>query len=105
MLDLDRRLLFPGVGFMRSVRLALLGLALVASASSCITPSIPIPPPDPARMAFTFTGDAGAKPPSFASPANINSVGSVVIIYDRAKGKGVIEDAHDDGSVGPTDPM
>ena len=90
---------------MRSVRLALLASGLVVVLGACITPSIPIPPPDPARMEFTFSGDAGAKQASFVYPANVNYVDSVVLVYNRNKGKGVIENAHPDGSVGPTDPM
>jgi hypothetical protein len=104
MLDLDRRLLFPGVGSMRSVRLALLALGL-AVVPACITPSIPIPPPDPARMVFTFTGDATNRATSFAYPPNVNYIGAVVLIYDRTKGHGIIEDAKADGSVGPTAAM
>jgi hypothetical protein len=106
MLELDRRLLFPGVGFMRSARLPLLALGLLVVAStSCITPSIPIPPPDPARMEFMFMGDAANRTTSFVYPPNVNYVGSVVLIYDRSKGHGIIEDANVDGSVGPTAQM
>jgi len=90
---------------MRSVRLLLLASGLAVVLAACITPSIPIPPPDPARMEFTFSGDVGAKQAVFTYPANVNYVDSVVLIYNRNKGKGVIQDAHDDGSVGPTDPL
>lgn len=91
---------------MRSVRLALIGLGLAAALSaSCITPSIPIPPPDPARMEFTFTGDAANRSTSFVYPPNVNYIDSVVLIYDRTKGHGIIEDAKPDGSVGPTAQM
>lgn len=91
---------------MRSVRLALLALGLAAVASaSCITPSIPIPPPDPARMVFTLMGDAANRSASFVYPPDVNYIGSVVLIYDRTKGHGIIEDAKADGSVGPTPAM
>ena len=90
---------------MRSVRLALLALGLAVASASCITPSIPIPPPDPARMEFTFMGDAANRTTSFAYPPNVNYIGSVVLIYDRTKGRGIIEDAKADGSVGPTPQM
>jgi hypothetical protein len=102
MLDLDRRLLFPGVGLMRSVRLALIAFGLAVVLGACITPSIPIPPPDPARMEFSFSGDVGAKQASFTYPPDINYVDSVVFVYNRTKGLGIIEMAHPDGSVGPT---
>jgi hypothetical protein len=81
------------------------GIALVAALvlGSCITPSIPIPPPDPGKMSFAVKpGDGTA---TFQYPPDINYVGSTVFIYNRDKGKGVIEDAHPDGSVGPTQPL
>ena len=83
------------------------GIALIAGAiglaGSCITPSIPIPPPDPAKMSFSVKAADGTA--SFSYPADVNYVGSTVFVYNRDKGKGVIEDAHADGSVGPTQPM
>lgn len=82
-----------------------LGLAavLAATITSCVTPSIPIPPPDPAKM--TFSVDATANVARFTYPANENYVGSVVFVYNRTLGVGIIEDAHPDGSVGPTQPV
>jgi hypothetical protein len=41
----------------------------------------------------------------FAYPADVNYVGSVVFIYNRDRGVGVIAAAHPDGSVGPTAPV
>ncbi|MBX3159916.1 MAG: hypothetical protein KF773_28365 [Deltaproteobacteria bacterium] len=70
---------------------------------ACITPSIPIPPPDPARMQFDFV--AGTDTVTFAYPATENYVGSIVYVYNRTLGKGVIENTRPDGSVGPTDPL
>lgn len=87
------------------IRLVLLASGLVVALGACITPSIPIPPPEPALMTFEFAGDPNNKTASFSYPPNVNYIDSVVIVYNRQKGKGVVEDAHPDGSVGPTDPM
>lgn len=88
---------------MRPVRLALL-LGLVVALGACITPSIPIPPPDPAMMQFSFTGDVNNTFATFHYPANVNYVDAIVIVYDRNKGKGVLQDTDADGSV-TTDPL
>jgi len=51
--------------------IALLGLA------ACITPSIPIPPPDPAQADFTITvQDNGTSTASFSYPPDNNYVGA-----------------------------
>lgn len=95
---MDRGLLFHPLGAMRHL------LALIVLAG-CVTPSIPIPPPDPARMTFAVTLDGPDSKASFSYPPDINYVGSVVFIYNRDRGVGVIEAAHPDGSVGPTAPL
>lgn len=84
--------------------LALLGLA-VAMQASCITPSIPIPPPDPSQMTFQLAGEVGNQAASFSYPANVNYEDTVVFVYNRNKQMGIIEAAHPDGSVGPTAPV
>lgn len=81
-------------------RLALIGGLVLAG---CVTPTIPIPPPDPAKM--TFVVDATNGVATFAYPATENYIGSVVFVYNRDKGTGIIEDARADGSVGPTQPV
>ena len=84
------------------VALSLLGLAL----AGCVTPSIPIPPPDPAKMTFTVqglgTGDSRA---SFAYEKDNNLIDAIVFVYNRTRGVGIITDANADGSVGPTAPV
>jgi hypothetical protein len=85
-------------------RLALLiGLAVV---SGCITPSIPIPPPDPAKMVFDIT-DIGSPSSTaiFSYPPDVNYQGALVFVFNRDRGTGVIQQANADGSVGPTQPL
>jgi hypothetical protein len=77
-----------------------LGLAL----AGCVTPSIPIPPPDPARMTFTVTTEPDSAA-VFTYPAEANYGGAIVYVYNRDLGVGIIEQARADGSVGPTRPV
>lgn len=84
------------------------GLAIAVAgllAGGCITPSIPIPPPDPERMTFVVTGDAGNTSATFAYPADINFRDSIVFVYNRDRGLGIIEASRADGSIGPTRPV
>ncbi|MEJ7603796.1 MAG: hypothetical protein WKG01_38275 [Kofleriaceae bacterium] len=81
----------------------LIGLAVVGG---CITPSIPIPPPDPARMLFEVDGIGGPVSTAvFSYPANVNYQGALVFVFNRDRGIGVIQQANDDGSVSPTAPL
>ncbi|HTL39123.1 MAG TPA: hypothetical protein VL326_38600 [Kofleriaceae bacterium] len=79
--------------------LALVGLV------GCVTPSIPIPPPDPSKMTFTVETDptsgevTGA---SLAYPPTDSYKGGVAYLYNRTLGHGVIEAVNADGSIGPT---
>jgi hypothetical protein len=84
-----------------------LAFSIVAALAlgSCITPSIPIPPPDPTDIDATVTGDGDEKVVTFTYPPTNNYVGTVVYVYNRTLGRGIIEDAHPDGSVGPTTPL
>jgi hypothetical protein len=76
--------------------LVILGLALALQ--SCITPSIPIPPPDPSQMTFQLQGDVGNTTASFSYPPNVNYEDTVVFVFNRSKGVGIIETANNDGS-------
>lgn len=71
----------------------------------CITPSIPIPPPDPVLMTFVVMGDGTNTTATFSYPADHNYAGSVVFVYNRDRGLGIIEATRPDGSVGPTQPV
>ena len=83
-------------------RLALLGLFAIAG---CVTPSIPIPPPDPARMNFDVTIVGTTSNAVFTYPPEQNYVDSIVYVFNRDRGTGIITTARPDGSVGPTDPL
>ena len=85
----------------RSTRLLL--CAVLAAAVACITPSIPIPPPD--QDAMTFELDAAAGTATFSYEPTDVFAGAVVYIFNRDAGRGVIETARADGSVGPSAPL
>lgn len=83
-----------------------LGLVvLVLAFAGCVTPSIPIPPPDPALMTFTVTVEGDLSTATFAYPPKADYSDAIVYIYNRDQGTGIIETAHPDGSVGPTRPV
>ena len=94
-----RRLVDP----IRTARLAIVVAA--ASFASCVVPSIPIPPPDPMSMTFHISGDPGRTSAVFSYPPDDNYVDTIVFVYNRERGVGIIEAAHADGSVGPTAPV
>jgi hypothetical protein len=100
---MDRGLLSFAAVMRSSVAIAgvLTGLLL----GGCITPSIPIPPPDPVLMTFVVTGDGASTTATFSYPADHNYVGSLVFVYNRDRGLGIIEATRPDGSVGPTQPV
>lgn len=82
----------------RLVVIALLGLA------GCVTPSIPIPPPDPALMTFTvMTDNQGViTSASLEYPPTVSYQGGVAYVYNRDRGLGVIQVVNANGSIGPT---
>jgi len=82
-----------------------LAVAAAVCLAGCVVPSIPIPPPDPSAMTFHISGDPGRTSAVFSYPPDANYIGSIVYVYNRNLGVGIIEDAHDDGSVGPTAPV
>ena len=100
---MDRGLLLsPAV--MRSP-VAIAGVLTGLLLGGCITPSIPIPPPDPVLMTFAVTGDGANSAATFSYPPDHNYVGSLVFVYNRDRGLGIIEATRPDGSVGPTQPV
>jgi hypothetical protein len=69
----------------------------------CVTPSIPIPPPEPERMTFAVDVQSGAA--TFTYDAEPNFADAVVYVFNRDQGRGIITTARADGSVGPTEPF
>lgn len=89
---------------MRRIALPLLvSLGLAAGGVGCVTPSIPIPPPDPAMMNFTVNGMDGTA--VFSYPPKQDYEGAIVYVFNRDQGVGIIEQARPDGGVGPTRPV
>jgi len=78
-------------------------IAAIAATSSCITPSIPIPPPAPSKMGFDVNVDAGTATFTFAPDSNY--VDAIVYVFNRTVGTGVITTAEHDGSVTATPPF
>jgi hypothetical protein len=83
-------------------RLVLPALVVLALAG-CVTPTVPIPPPDPESMTFALDTEAGLA--RYAADPNVSYAGAVVFVYNRDRGLGVITTAADDGSVAPTEPF
>jgi hypothetical protein len=86
------------------MRAAVVTVVLGLGLAGCVTPSIPIPPPDPARMTFEVTTDpmGAITAARFSYPAEENYKGGVVYVYNRTTGEGVIKAVNADGSIGPT---
>ena len=84
---------------MRRIALAL----LVVGFAGCVTPSIPIPPPDPAMMNFSVDSQGGTA--VFSYPPKADYSDAIVYVFNRDQGVGIIEQARPDGSVGPTRPV
>jgi hypothetical protein len=98
---MDRCLLCKSAGSMRR----LISLLVLAALGGCITPSIPIPPPDPAKMTFSVMVVGENSSASFSYPPDINYIDSIVFVYNRDRQVGIIQAAQPDGSVGPTAPV
>lgn len=86
-----------------STRVVALVLAVLVGLAGCITPSIPIPPPEPANMAFALDVEAGVS--TFRYGPEPNYAHAVVYVYNRTQRSGIITAARADGSVGPTAPF
>lgn len=103
---MDRGLLFATLGSMRRFTCTLLVL-LAAELTGCITPSIPIPPPEPSSMVFSVTSDPSGviTSASLEYPATDNYRGGIAYVYNRTLGVGIIQNVNVDGSIGPTTPV
>jgi hypothetical protein len=85
-------------------RLALIALIGIAG---CVTPSIPIPPPDPAAMTFAVTTDMQGviTSASLTYPPTSAYDGGVAYVYNLSRGEGVIQAVKPGGAIGPTPPV
>jgi hypothetical protein len=86
---------------MRALRL--LVVFSLGISSSCVTPSIPIPPPSPERMQFSI--DAGLGFARFSYPATDNYADATVYVFNRDRKVGIIAVADSSGRVAPTEPF
>ena len=81
-------------------------LALALGLAGCVTPSIPIPPPDPGSMTFRIEGSGtGESRASFEYPPEANYSEATVFVFNRDRGVGIITTANFDGSVSKTEPV
>ncbi|MEO8550743.1 MAG: hypothetical protein ABI678_12245 [Kofleriaceae bacterium] len=79
-------------------RLALIAVG-VLGLGGCLTPSIPIPPPDPAEMDFAITLQDGVSTAAFTYPPDDNYKDSTYYVFNHDTGGGVFHVANPDGSI------
>ena len=84
------------------LRSVLAGIA-VALAGACITPSIPIPPPEPSAMTFEVNPTDGVATFTYAPTQRFSL--AKVYVYNLDQGEGIITTARVNGGVGPTAPF
>ncbi len=73
---------------------------------ACVTPSIPIPPPDPTEMTFDITSTPGSGSYAvFSYPPNQNYKHATIYVFDVNNGGGVFHLANADDSFGPLQPL
>jgi hypothetical protein len=94
---MDQALLQHLPGYMR--RIALIAFALTGG---CVTPSIPIPPPDPSQMDFVIsTPPDGPSTAVLTYPPDQNYEGGTAYLFNHDTGGGVFHLVNPDFSVGP----
>lgn len=64
----------------------------------CVTPLIPLPPPEPARMSLTIQTGPYTQA-YFNYDAHPSLAGAFFFVFNRSTGKGVIQQAAMDGSL------
>jgi hypothetical protein len=74
-------------------------LAVLLS-GGCFAPSLPVPPPQPELMAFSY--DPTSSTATFRANADADWALAKVYVFDEASGRGVITTANGDGSVDET---
>jgi hypothetical protein len=76
------------------------GAAALLLGGACITPSIPIPPPEPQAMTFGVVPAEGLA--TFTYRPTQRFADAIVYVYNQDQGEGIITMARPDGGVGPT---
>lgn len=77
--------------------------ALAVALAACVTPSVPIPPPEAQKISFDVDLEAGAARFQYAPHPDFSL--ATVYVLNRTQGVGVISTAQVDGSVAPTEPF
>ena len=78
------------------------GLVALIGLVGCVTPSIPIPPPDPSQMDFEITSDPGTPThATFTYPPDKNYEGGTAYVFNDNTGGGVFHIVNADFSIGP----
>jgi hypothetical protein len=82
-------------------------IVVLTLASGCVTPSIPIPPPDPGEMDFALSSPLpdGSTDAVLTYPADQNYAGGVVYVFNHDTGMGVFQNVNADSTIGPTQPL
>lgn len=86
-------------------RLVFFAVSGALALGACVTPSIPIPPPDPSKMTFTLTVQDLVSNAVLTYPPEKNYAGGVVYVFNHDTGMGVFQDVNADFSIGPTQPL
>ena len=96
---MDQALLKHRPGYMRRI----VFIAAIAWVGACVTPSIPIPPPDPSDMTFTITTppDGTSSTAVLTYPPDKNYEGGTAYLFNHDTGGGVFHIVNPDFSVGP----
>ncbi len=79
-----------------------LQFVLLVVLAGCVTPSVPIPPPQPELVYFTV--DTAVGEATFRYGPDPSYQGATVYVFNRNAGEGIITTAEADGSVVTTQP-
>jgi hypothetical protein len=83
-------------------------LLIAVLGAGCVTPSIPIPPPDPSQMDFdieTPASGSNATTAVFSYPPDKNYEGGTAYVFNNNTGGGVFHLVNADYSIGPLPPL
>jgi hypothetical protein len=85
----------------------LLAAIVLVGLAGCVTPSIPIPPPDPSALELMVTRDDSGEitSASLYYPPTQNYCGGVAYVFNRQLGVGIIETVKSSCAIGPTMPV